>query len=176
MHFELFELLHFPFVQRVLLGGAFVALLAGMMGFFVSLRRAHFFGDALAHSSLAGIALGVLLNLNPLLIALVYALLISWLLPWLERVSRLEMNNLLGVVLPFSMGLGVILFALDPGYQPELISFLFGSIVWVTWADVWFLGGLALILAILLGRFWSRLTLLSVDLQYARLLGLHSRV
>jgi zinc transport system permease protein len=169
---DLLELIQQPFAQRVLLGGLLVALATGVMGFFVSLKRAHFFGDAIAHSSLAGIALGVLLDLNPLLIALIYALLIASILPWLQKVTELDLNNLLGIVLPFSMGLGVILFALDPGYQPELVSFLFGSIVWISWTDIVLLGLLLIILLGFLWRLWPKLTLLSIDPEYSRLLGI----
>ncbi len=175
-YLDLIELTQQPFAQRVLLGGVLIALTAGIMGFFVSLKKAHFFGEAIAHSSLAGIALGILLDWNPLLIALIYALLVSLALPWLQKITKLELNNLLGIVLPFSMGLGVILFTLDSGYQPELVSFLFGSIVWISWIDIWFLLALLVVIILFLLYGWSKMTFLSVDEEYAKLLGVKTQI
>lgn len=172
--FDILELIQQPFAGRVLIAGVLVALTAAIMGFFVSLKKAHFFGEAIAHSSLAGIALGVLLDLNPLLIALIYALIVSLLLPWLQKITKLELDNLLGIVLPFSMGLGVILFALDPGYQPELVSFLFGSIVWVSRTDIWFLTALLTVITLFLVFSWPKLTFLSIDGEYAKLLSINT--
>ncbi len=169
---ELISIFQSPFILRILVGGVIIAFICGLMGFFTSLRKAHFYGDVIAHSSLAGIALGLFLEVNPLLLAFGYAVLISIILPKIKESTKLDFNNILGIFLPFSMGLGVIIFSLIPGYQADLTSYLFGSMVWVTWVDIQLLLILAAVLSLALVFLFSKLTLISLDGEYSRLLGL----
>lgn len=173
---NLVEFLSYPFVQRALIGGIAVAVVAGLMGVFTTMRQASFFGDAIAHSSLAGVALGLLLGVNPLLAAFVYAVGVALILPRLRTKTGFSFDNLLGIFLPMSMGLGVVLFASLPGYQPELLGFLFGSVLAMSWVDVLLLLVLAIIIIIGLHLWWLKLTLVSIDPDYAQMVGLSTRV
>ena len=166
---EIFQTLTMPFMQRALIGGVLVSLLVSLMGVFVVLRRSSFYGDAIAHASLTGIALGLLINFNPILVAAIYAVVISLLLPYLKKSSNLPIDSLLGFIMPFSMGLGVILLAFLPGYQPELISFLFGSVLAVAWSDIFVIFGLALTTLIVMLLFRKKLIFASFDHQYAKI-------
>ena len=121
------EALAYPFMQRALAAGLLVGLVAGLLGVLVILRRAAFFGDAVAHASLAGIALGVVAGLPPLLLAAAVAVGIGLSLHRFERMTRLSLDTILGFVLPFFMAIGVLVLSLTPGFQPELLSYLFGS-------------------------------------------------
>lgn len=170
--FEIWEYLQLTFVQRAIIGGIFIAGLAGLMGVFTTMRGASFFGDAVAHSSLAGVAIGLLFDINPLLTAFVYAVIIALILPWLKQKTDFSFDNLLGIFLPLSMGLGVVIFATLPGYQPELISFLFGSMLAITWTDV----GLIIVLSSLVGALMmyslKKLSFVAIDPEYAKLSGI----
>lgn len=146
-----------------------VSILISLMGVFVVLRRSSFFGDAIAHASLTGIALGLLMNFNPILVAAVYAVVISLVLPYLKKSSNLPIDSLLGFIMPFSMGLGVILLAFLPGYQPELISFLFGSVLAVSWGDIVVISTLALITFAVMLLVRKKLIFASFDHQYAKI-------
>jgi zinc transport system permease protein len=76
-----------PFMQRALIGGILVAILTSWMGILVVLRRSSFFGDAIAHASLTGVALGLLVGVNPILAAAIYAVFVSLVLPYLKSSS-----------------------------------------------------------------------------------------
>lgn len=169
---EVWELLSLPLVQRALIAGLLLAVMAGLMGVFTTIRQAAFFGDAVAHSSLAGVALGLFVGWNPVLVALVYAVGVTVILPKLRNKTGFSFDNLLGVFLPLSMGLGVVLFASLPGYQPDLVSYLFGSVLAVGWGDVGLLAGLLVVVLVSFGWWGKRLSLMSVDEDYAKLLGL----
>jgi ABC-type Mn2+/Zn2+ transport system permease subunit len=169
---EIIGSLQYPFVQRALLGGILVAVLTSWMGILVVLRQSSFFGDAIAHSSLMGIALGLLLGINPIAVAAIYAIFVSFLLPFLRKHSHLPQDSLLGFILPFSMGLGVILLALIPGYQPELISFLFGSILAIGWGDIAITAILALVTFLVMFILRGKLTFASFDSEYAKVTGI----
>jgi zinc transport system permease protein len=166
------SLLSLAFVQRALLAGLILAILAGFMGVITLIRRSSFYGDAIAHSSLAGVALGLALGFYPLATALIYAIIIALLLPSLKKKLDLSLDNLLGIILPFSMGLGVLIFSLLPGYQPEMMSFLFGSILTIKSQEIILLLGIFVITVLLLSKFLPKLLLTALDEDYAQILGL----
>lgn len=129
-------LLNLPFFQRALIAGVLLSVLMGLLGVLVILRRLSFFADAIGHAALTGIALGLLLRVNPFLTALVYALLVALGITAVRRRSRLPLDTLLGVFFSASVALGVILVQRTPGYQSNLLAFLFGDILTVGRLDV----------------------------------------
>jgi ABC-type Mn2+/Zn2+ transport system permease subunit len=173
---ETIQLLQSPFVIRIILGGSLLAFVFGLMGYFVSLKKSYFYGEVIAHSSLEGIAIGLFWGVSPLPVAFGYALIIALLLPQLERITRLDVNNVLAIILPFSMGLGVLIFSQIPGYQANLTSFLFGSMVWIGWSEIWSFLGLALLLSGVLTFTSQKLTMVNLDREYSELLGINVRV
>ena len=126
------DMFTYAFMQRALLAGVLVGGSASLLGVLVVLRRSAFFGDAIAHASLTGVAVGILTGWNPLLAATGVGIGIAMSLHAVERRTRLPLDTVLGFVLPFFMAVGVLLLSLQPGYQPELVSFLFGSILTVS--------------------------------------------
>lgn len=173
---ELIELFQYSFVQRALLASLLLACMTGIVGVFMILRHASFFGDAVAHSSLAGVAIGLFIGWDPLLVALGYAMIVSTILPWMKSQTNFSFDNILGIILPVSMGLGVVVFSQIPGYQPDLLSYLFGSVVSVTWKDTILLGillaGIILIISFVIKQF----VFVSVDQEYARLIGINTKI
>ena len=175
------EALAYPFMQRALLAGLLVGLITSVLGVFVVLRRSAFFGDAVAHASLAGIAVGVVSGVPPLIPAAAVAVGIGLTLYRLERVGRLSLDTILGFILPFFMAVGVLVLSLSPGFQPELLSYLFGSILTVSWQGLVTTALLALIVVIALARLGRRLVFATFDpdgahaagIDVARLLTLH---
>lgn len=166
------ETLQLPFVQRALLAGVILAILTGIMGILTLMRKASFYGDAIAHSSLAGVAIGLWLGWYPLGVAFVYAAVIAMLLPWLKKNLQLTLDNLLGIILPISMGAGVVIFSLLPGYQPDMMSFLFGNILTIRLQEIYLLLGLASVSALMFTLFLPKLIFTSLDNEYATLLGI----
>ena len=167
-----FQLLSFPFFQRAIIAGLIVSALSGVLGIFVVLRKGSFFGDTIAHSSLAGVAIGLLLGIHPLITAAIFASLLAISLPILERKSRLPTDNVLGFLLPFSIGIAVILLSLMPGYQPELVSYLFGSILSIDWQTIGLISIFGLVAVSILVRFRKILLAVVFDETYARMQGI----
>jgi zinc transport system permease protein len=145
------ELFAYPFMQRALLAGILVGGITSLLGVLVVLRRSAFFGDAIAHASLAGVAVGVLTGWPPLLPAAGVGIGLAMSLHAAERRTRLSLDTVLGFILPFFMALGVILLSFKPGYQPELVSFLFGSILTVSRSSLVVIASITLVV---LGFFW----------------------
>lgn len=166
------EALGYPFMQRALIGGVLVGLVASLLGVFVLLRRSAFFGDAVAHASLAGVAVGVVTGLPPLLLAGVVAVGIGLSLHRLERVGQLSLDTILGFVLPFFMAVGVLVLSLSPGFQPELLSYLFGSILTVGWPGLTAIAVVTAGVVLTLARIGRRLVFATFDPDGAHAVGI----
>jgi ABC-type Mn2+/Zn2+ transport system permease subunit len=90
------ELFTLPFMLRALIGGTIVAALLAYFGIFAMLRRSSFFGDAIAHSSLTGVAIGILFGFDPLLTAIIYAILVSFVIPYVKENRIYPLIHFLG--------------------------------------------------------------------------------
>lgn len=131
------QLIYYPFWQRALLAAGCLGLIYGLWGTVVVARRMAFFADAISHGALTGIAIGVLLNIAPVWLALVVGIGIAVLSMYIKNRTRLNFDTVLGLFLPVAMALAVILLSFKRGYVPDLMSFLFGNILAVSWSDLW---------------------------------------
>lgn len=141
------ELLLLPFFIRAFLVGLILGVLMAALGVLVVIRQMSFFSDAIGHSALTGIALGILLNNSPFLGALGFTLLVASLIVAIRHYSRLKLDTILGILFPSTMALGVLLLRLTPGYRTDLVAYLFGDILTVSSTDV----GITTLLAMIVG-------------------------
>jgi zinc transport system permease protein len=136
-----------PFMQRALIGGLLTGCLGGLLGSFAVLRQLSFFSDALGHSALLGVSIAVLLNLNPTLVLIPFAVLFALLVNQLVQRSRLPTDALLNIVYSSSLAFAVVALSLVDTYRGGIQQLLFGDILGISWTDLWVIGGL-LVLAL----------------------------
>jgi zinc transport system permease protein len=159
------------FVIRALLGGLGLAAVAGPLGSFVVWRRMAFFGDALAHSALLGIALGFLFKIDLTIGVVAVCVLLAVLLTVLQRRTRLAGDTILGIFAHSSLAFGLVVVSFMDRLRVDLISFLFGDILAITPLDLaWIYGGGAVIL-FALTRLWQPMLSLTVHEDLARVEG-----
>ncbi len=170
---NMIELFQYPFIQRALIVGLILAALLAYLGIFVILKRMAFFGDGVAHASLAGIAIGLLAGISPLVVALLYGIAIALVMYWTEQKGKITSDAVIGIFFTASMALGVVLMNYQPGYQPELISFLFGNILTIKITDVYIIGLLAAIVLIFLSWHFKKISHLTFDRESAFLAGIN---
>ena len=161
-----------PFILRGLLAGIAVALVTGTVGCFVIWRRMSYFGDSLAHASLLGVALGVLIGIGANAGIVFTSLLFGFLLLWLQQSKDLPTDTLLGVLSHFALSISIIIISLNK-IKIDLHSFLFGDILTVTSNDLWWMyfGGIIVLILIFLN--WSSLILVTIDEDLAKAEGIN---
>ena len=155
---EIFEL---QFMQRALITGLILAVILAYLGIFVILRKMSFFADGIAHSSLAGVAIGILASFYPLGAAIIFSLLMGFLIYYLEEKSKLSSDTIIGIIFSSGLALGAMLMSFKSGYQPELISFLFGNILAITWLDSLVIAVMGVVVLIFIKYYYKKLILLS---------------
>jgi zinc/manganese transport system permease protein len=138
-------LLALPFMQRALLGGLLTGALGGLLGSVAVLRQLSFFSDALGHSALLGISLGILLGVNPTLVLVPFAVLFALLVNQLVQRSRLPTDALLNIVYSTSLAFAVVALSLVDTYRGNIQQLLFGDILGISWPDLWVIAGLAVL-------------------------------
>jgi zinc transport system permease protein len=160
------------FIWRALLGGIGVALVAGPLGCFVVWRRMAYFGDALAHGALLGVALGFALELNLNLSTLLLFVGFSLALAGLQAQRGLATDTLLGILSHAALALGLVAISFLERLRVDLMGYLFGDILAVSRADlVWIYGGGIVIVAVTV-LLWSQLVSITVHEELARAEGL----
>ena len=164
------DILFLPFMQRALIAGFILGALLSVLGVFIVLKKLSFLSDGIAHASLAGVAIGILTNFNPLLSALGFAVLFGSFLAWLERKTKLSSDSIIGLLFTSGMALGVVLISFKNGYQPELVSFLFGNILSLGNNDLLIMVIIAVLIISFIALVYKKLVLLliSQDMAYIK--------
>jgi zinc transport system permease protein len=151
------ELFEYGFMQRALVAGAVTALVCPVMGVFLIPRRLSLIADTLAHVALAGVALGLLLGISPFIGATGVTLFGAMLIERLRARGGLRGDAALAVFLSGGFALAVVLISLARGFNADLFAVLFGSILTVSWADVWLILALAAVVGIAVGVSYRQL-------------------
>ena len=160
-----------PFMIRALLAGLGIAMVAGPLGCFVVWRRMSYFGDTLAHAGLMGIALGLLLGVDPTIGVIATCILIGVLLFSLQFQRRVPTDTLLGVLSHSALAFGLIAVGAMPNLRVDLSAYLFGDILAITNTDLaWIYGGGFVVLGAL-ALLWKRLIALTVNEDISRAEG-----
>ena len=159
------------FILRALAGGIGVALAAGPVGCFVVWRRMAYFGAALAHAVLLGVALGFLLEVEPTLAILVVCLLLAGCLTLLERQRLVPLDTLLGVLAHAVFAAGLIVIAFMERVRVDLLGYLFGDILSVSVVDLGFIFASAAVTVAVLAWQWRNLLAVTVNEELAAVEG-----
>ncbi len=159
------------FLVRAMVAGVGVAIVAGPLGCFIVWRRMAYFGDTMSHSALLGVALGFLVNIQPMVGVVVVTMFIALVLISLQQRPWLSSDTLLGILSHSALSLGLVAVGLMAWLRLDLLSYLFGDILAVTRMDIlWIYAGGAAILAALLA-IWRPLLASTVHEDLARAEG-----
>ncbi len=164
-------LLQFGFLQKALLGGLLASIGCGIMGSYVVVKRIGFMAGGISHAVLGGMGAALFFGVSPLGgalgAALVAALLIGWIsLRWKERE-----DTLISAVWAVGMAIGIIFISKTPGYNVNLMSYLFGNILMVPQQDVWLMAWMDLVVLAVVWLFYRQFLAVSFDEEFARLRG-----
>ena len=170
------NIFQYSFIVRGLEAGIIVAIIAPLIGIFLVLRRYSLIADTLAHVSLAGIAIGLLLGINPVLTALGTAVVASLGIERLRTSKKVYGESALALFLSGSLALAVVILSLAHGFNANLFNYLFGSIVTVTSNDVLIISILAVAVILILGIFYKQLVYVTFDEEAAKVSGISTRL
>ena len=156
------------FLINAIIGGLIIATIAGMLGSFVLWKNMAYFGDALSHTALLGITIGILFHLNLTiavsLIAIIFAIIFS------QNTSRYSNDTMLGVISYSALSIAIIINSYKK-IKMDLMSYLFGDILAINTQDLIYLSLCTIIITIWIYRNWSHLVMLSICEEYLHASG-----
>ena len=171
---SLAEFLSFAFVQRAVIAGALIAVITAVLGVFLVLKRLSLIGDSLSHVALSGVALGLLTKTSPVFVAVPVVCAASLLIFKITKYARVYTDSALGIVSALGISAGLIMAALAGGFNVDLLSFLFGSILTVSAAELWLAFALAVIILGAVYIFYNDLTAIVFDENFAKTAGINT--
>ncbi len=129
------EFLSYGFMQKAFLGGIAIALSCGLIGPFLVLRRLSMLGDGLAHLAFGGVALGLLLGINPIISALITVIIGSF---WVRSLVKKNIygDAAIALLLSFGVGIGIVIIGIVRGFNTSLYSYLIGSVLALSLTDI----------------------------------------
>jgi zinc transport system permease protein len=162
------SIFQYEFILKGLLGAIFASITAGLAGTYIVTKRMVFLSGGITHASFGGIGIGYFAGINPVVGAAIFSILSALGVEYLSVKQKIREDSAIGIFWAFGMATGIIFIYLTPGYTPNLMGYLFGSILTVTYADIIALGIMALILILYFGIFYRTILYISFDELFAR--------
>jgi zinc transport system permease protein len=172
---DILRLFEFQFFQNALIGGTITGLACAWVGLFLILRKEAMIGDGIAHTAFGGIALGLFLGINPILTALFVSILAVIGISYMRRKGLAQSDSAIAVIMAVGFSFGLIIISFAGGFNIELFSFLFGSILTIDQTDLIIVSILGLSTILVLGTFYKELLSMTFDEEGARLMGIPVR-
>jgi len=167
----MWDALQFEFMRNALLAGILVSISCGIIGSLVVANRIVFLSGGIAHAAFGGIGLAFYLGFSPVLGAGLFSVAVSMIIGAVTLKSKHRADTIIGVLWAVGMAIGIIFIDLTPGYNVDAMSYLFGSILSVSMADIWFVVGLDGVIFLIILAFYREFLAMSYDEEFAFVVG-----
>lgn len=130
------DFLTIPFLKNALIGGILISVLLSILSLFVFVKRWSFINIGISHAAFGGLAIGFFLGINPTIVGSLFAIIVGLLIGYISKKGQIHEDISIGILLSFSMALGVIVMSFSNNYNSDLFAFLFGNILTITDNDI----------------------------------------
>lgn len=169
---ELIRLFEYEFLRNAFSAAFLMSITCGLIGTYIVARRMVFISGGITHASFGGVGISYYFGWPPIAGAAVFALVAALITENLTRKKLIRNDSLIAVMWSLGMAIGIIFVYLTPGYSPNLMSFLFGSIITVTSTDLSLMIALTLIVSLVFILFYRVILFVSFDEEFARTRGI----
>lgn len=165
---SIFHLFEYEFFRNAVFAALLASLTCGVVGSYIVAKRMVFISGGITHASFGGIGIAYYLGINPVLGAAVFSILSALGIEYVSGKTNVREDSAIGILWSFGMALGIIFVFMTPGYAPNLMSYLFGSILTVGRTDLWLMVALSAVILIFFIRFYHIILFIAFDEEYAR--------
>ena len=169
----MFEVLQYDFIQNALISGVLISIAAGIIGSLVVVNKITFLTGGIAHSSYGGIGLAIYAGIPVLFGATIFAVITAILIAIITLKNRTRIDAIIGMMWASGMAIGIIFVDLTPGYNVDLMSYLFGSIIAVSNEDLIYMSILDVFIVVVIAFFYKQILAVSYDSEFATLRGIN---
>jgi zinc transport system permease protein len=165
------EAFQFDFMRHALAAGLLASIICGIMGTLAVVNRIVFLAGGIAHAAYGGIGLALFFGWSYLAGTMGFSLAAAFLMAAVTLKAKHRADTIIGVIWATGMAIGIILIDLTPGYNVDLMSYLFGSILTVPTADLYMMLAVGIVITLLVAYYYKDLLALSYDEEFARIRG-----
>ena len=162
------ELFEYQFIVNSLLAGIFASISCGIIGTYIVTRRMVFLSGGITHASFGGIGMGYFFGFNPVIAAAVFAVFSALGIEFLSKKTDVREDSVIGILWSLGMAIGIIFIFITPGYAPNLMTYLFGSILTVLSLDIILMFILSVIIILLFTFFYRTILFVAYDQEFAQ--------
>jgi zinc transport system permease protein len=166
------DLFSYHFFQKAFLAAVFASISCGIVGSYIVSKRIVFISGGITHACFGGIGLAFLLGFNPLLGAVAFAVGSALGIQFFTKVANVREDSSIAIFWSLGMALGIIFIFMTPGYTPNLMSYLFGNILTVSIAELWWMFILNVVVIVSFLIFYRQILYIAFDEEFARASGL----
>jgi zinc transport system permease protein len=170
---QMLEALSYEFMQNAIIAGILVSLIAGIIGSLVVVNRMVFLAGGIAHAAYGGIGIAIFSGIPIFLGTSLFAIVAALFMAFVTIHQRDKIDVFVGLIWAVGMAIGIILIDLTPGYNVDLMSYLFGSILAVNREDLYFMGVLFIVILLCVTYWYRSILAVSYDSEYASLSGIN---
>ena len=164
---ELLEIMRNPIIA-----GLLASVACGIIGVYVVIKKIVFISGGISHASFGGIGLGYFFGINPVLGALFFSLASALSMGMVTRRTKLPEDTAIGILWAMGMAIGILFIFLTPGYAPDLMSYLFGDILFVSSVDISLMLILDAIIILVVFLLYKEFLALCFDEEFSTTLGI----
>lgn len=168
---EVFSILEYAFFRNALAAALLTSILSAMVGTYIVSRKIVFITGGITHASFGGIGMAYFLGLNPLFGAAVFAILSATGIEWVSEKGKVREDSAIAILWSLGMALGIIFVFMTPGYTPNLMSFLFGSILSVGKVELYLLLAFSALVALFFFLYLRPVIHTAFDPEFSRIMG-----
>jgi zinc transport system permease protein len=165
------EALQFEFMQNALIAGLLASVICGVMGTMVVVNRIVFLSGGIAHAAFGGIGLAFFFGWPYLVGTIGFSVIAALVMALVTLKAKHRADTIIGVIWAIGMAIGILLLDLTPGYNVDLMGYLFGSILTVPDSDIWMMVGVAAVIFGVVTYFYNDYLALSYDEEFAQIRG-----
>ena len=170
------EIFQYQFLAHAALACLLCGIACGIIGTYVVCRRLVFLSGGITHASFGGIGMAYYFGANPLLGALIFAILSAWGIESFTSRKQIREDSAIGLIWSLGMAIGIIFIYLTPGYAPNLMSFLFGNILSVTSTDIIWMAIVDALILLIFATMYRPILYVAFDREYARSQNFPTRI
>jgi zinc transport system permease protein len=173
---DMLQAFQYEFMQNAIAAGLLAAIICGVMGTLVVVNRIVFLSGGIAHAAYGGIGLAFFFGWPYLLGTIGFSLLAAMVMATVTLTARHRADTIIGVLWAVGMALGIILIDLTPGYNVDLMSYLFGSLLSVPDTDLWMMLVVGIVIICTVTYFYNDYLAISYDEEFAQIRGVRVKL
>lgn len=165
------EIFNYSFMVRAFLAGSIIGIVAPLIGTFLVAKKFSLIADTLGHISLAGVAIGLIIGINPLISSIVISIIVAIIIDKIRSTKLISGESILAMLLSAGLALAIVLISTVEGFSTDLLSYLFGSLTTVQVQDLYIILPLGIITILIMIFYYKDFLYISFDEEGARVSG-----